>query len=326
MAERRKTGLLRRLARRGYTALRTKALPACLAPLGWFYRRDQLRASWPDGAALAGLDLGPRIALFCHFDAAGALDPAVPIYLAALAEAGFTPIVISNAGYLTPAAEAGLRGAARAVLLRANRGHDFGAWAEAMRRLALPRPETEAILLVNDSVLGPIGPLGPVLARLDPATADLWGLTDCAQLGWHLQSYFLLAGRRALASPEWARFWAGLRPVPSKRWTIWQGEVAFSRRMQRAGLRLAALWPTQGDAAHPPNPTTDCWEALLRAGFPFLKKEVLRDDPGRTGAAASWRQAVAARGPVDPAVLAAMAAELRAKSPASGEIQASGRR
>lgn len=308
MAEPRQAGPARRLARALYTALRTKALPGCAAPLGWLYRRDQLRASWPDRAALAGLDLGPRIALFCHFDAAGALDPAVPVYLGALAEAGFTPVVVSNAGHLTEAAEAGLRGAARAVLLRANRGHDFGAWAEAMRCLALPRPETEAILLVNDSVLGPIAPLGPVLARLDPARADLWGLTDCAQLGWHLQSYFLLAGRRVLTSPEWARFWAGLRPVPSKRWTIWQGEVALSRRMLRAGLRLAALWPTPAGGAHPPNPTTDRWQALLAAGFPFLKKEVLRDDPGRTGAASSWRQAVAARGAVDPAVLAAMEA------------------
>ena len=322
--------------------LRLRVVPACLAPLGYLRRRRRLLTSWPAADRLADMALEPRVALFCHYDRTGAANPAVLAYLSALRAAGFCPVVICNAGRLQADALAALRGVAGAVLLRANSGHDFGAWAEALHRLCLPRPDTQAVLLANDSVLGPIGALGPLFDRLDLGTADVWGLTDSTQWHWHLQSYFLLAGRRALTSAAWRDFWAGVRPVPSKQWTVWQGEIALSRRLTAAGLKLAAAWPSAallagldqtalarlgasgGPAPEaiyarrllaaalggpPINPTTDLWQALLNEGFPFLKRELLRDDPGRTGAATTWRAAVAARGSVDPAVLQAMAAE-----------------
>ena len=100
--------------------------------------------------------------------------------------------------------------------------------------------------------------------------------------------------------------------------------------MLRAGLRCAALWPYQdlvrridaslltnettapadpfvnvrrihtGRVRHaavermPLNPTAELWRQLLEAGFPFIKRELLRDNPADVLDIADWRDVVQA--------------------------------
>jgi hypothetical protein len=291
---------------------------------------------WPAGE----VSLGPDVAVFCHFDPDGAVRPDVLGYVAALRSAGFSVVVVSNSGRLVPEDAAALRGLCAAVLVRRNSGRDFAAWREAMGRLGLPRVETRRLLLANDSVCGPLAPLEPLLARMDDA-ADMWGMTDSEELGWHLQSFFLLVGSGVFRSKAWQRFWRGVRPMPSKLLTILWYEVGLSRYLTRAGFRLRALFPVRqyspspcgrglgggggardgfddgATAASPPppnpllqgegekfnrhhpsqnhhfqpdiqshqpqgrplNPTLSSWQALRAAGFPFVKRSVLRTDP-----------------------------------------------
>ena len=60
---------------------------------------------------------------------------------------------------------------------------------EAIDLVARPPSEARLLLLANDSVAGPFAPLGPLLARVDFAMADIWGATDSRERGYHLQSY-----------------------------------------------------------------------------------------------------------------------------------------
>ena len=94
-----------------------------------------------------------------------------------------------------------------AVLVRRNVGYDFGAWRDALERFALPRADTESLLLVNDSVYGPLGRIEEVLARIDFRQAELWGLTESWQSRYHLQSFFLAVAPSAMASAAWRQFW-----------------------------------------------------------------------------------------------------------------------
>jgi lipopolysaccharide biosynthesis protein len=241
------------------------------APLGYVRRRNRLVSQWPEGVVA----LGPRVALFCHFEPAGALRADTLRYLTELRDFGFSVVLVSNSGRLQPAAMTALRRVCAAVLLRANSGRDFGAWREALVRLGLPRTETRWLLLANDSVSGPLAPLAPLLMRMDNA-ADVWGMTDSVELGWHLQSYFLLVGPAALRSLAWRRFWRGVRPVPSKLLTVIRYEIGLSRCLRLAGLRLAAMFPCDAGAG-PLNPTLAGWRALRDAGFPFIKRSVAVD-------------------------------------------------
>jgi lipopolysaccharide biosynthesis protein len=215
------------------------------------------------------------------------------------------------------------------ILIRRNIGYDFAAWREGLDYLKLPRGNTDMLLIANDSVYGPLRPLDPILAQIDFDAAELWGATESWQTRYHLQSYFLLAGRRALTSEAWRRFWQNVRPVQSKQWVIRHYEVGLSQALIRGGMRCAAIWKytdligdvdpalvggdddalandpsltarrshagriRQGAVSRRPlNPTSDLWRQLLRTGYPFLKRELLRENPTGVLDIAEWRDEV----------------------------------
>jgi hypothetical protein len=277
-------------------------------------------------------ELGPRVALFCHFDRRGEIQPHTRRYIDALCAEGFSVVIISNSGRLTAPSLAWATERAARILVRRNIGYDFAAWRDALRRVRLPVGDTTCLMLANDSVYGPFAPLGPLLSRVDFEAADLWGLTESWQIRYHLQSYLLVFGGRALASEAFARFWSGVRNVRSKWWTINAYEVGLTQCLLAAGLRCRAIWGYDGliAAAHEKlasgaeddgvpsgapfsaitaknyervvgasmrrtamNPTSDLWLLLLCAGFPFLKRELLRENPGRVPDVAAWRSDMA---------------------------------
>lgn len=67
-------------------------------------------------------------------------------------------------------------------------------------------------------------------------------------------------------------------------------------KLEAAGLRGAALYPYQHEErGRTLNPTLHQWRDLLGFGFPFIKAELLHDNP--TGEDLSgWRNLVAANG------------------------------
>jgi lipopolysaccharide biosynthesis protein len=251
--------------------------------------------------------LGPDVAILCHYDRQGAIRPDTLRYLHELRTAGFSVVVVSNGRRLAATAAAAVADLGGIALIRRNIGLDFGAWRMGLRTLNLPGPDTRRILLINDSVYGPVTPLAPLLARMTPGEADLWGLTDSPERGWHLQSYFLLAHEGLIRSDAWRQFWGRVYPLPFKRWMVGRYEIGLSRRVARVGLRARALFPYAAlvPDASVRNPTLDGWRVLLEAGFPFLKRELLRDNPTRIAELGGWR------GLVPPACVEEIEADLR---------------
>ena len=306
--------------------------------LSYGRRQNQLVTMWPSREPV----LGARVAVFVHFDRQGAVRDYVLHYVAALQEAGFDVAFVSNAGRLRPEAMAALQKLCAAIVVRRNVGYDFGAMREALLRLRMPRQNTQCLLLVNDSVYGPLRPLDEMLERIDFDEADFWGATESWQARYHLQSYFLAFGQTAMNSRAWRAFWNGVRPVASKPWVIFRYEVGLTQRLMRGGLRPRALWPypelvrqvdpellmTGGDegavstdpimamrkgharrirdaavARRPLNPTSDLWRQLLYAGYPFLKRELLRENPTDVSDVTDWREVVVEIVGADPTVI-----------------------
>jgi hypothetical protein len=316
-------GILSRLTGRFWRLFSDEIWPNLTGLLRFVRRREQATLVWPAPDAA----LGPRVAIIVHYDRRGRVRPGLLRYIAELREAGCDVIVVSNAGHLAASCFAALQACCSAVLVRRNVGYDFGAWQEAMACFGLPRPGTELLILANDSVYGPLGPLAPVLARIDIAAAPFWGLTDSWQHRYHLQSYFLAAGPAVLRSPAWPAFWRTVRPAPNKRFIIRRYEVGLTQALLREGHEVRAVWPYQtltemvlndaeGRRGAPSalqrvrnrhhgnlirailgrralNPTSDLWRLLLIQGFPFIKKELLRLNPGRVLDLADWRDVVA---------------------------------
>jgi hypothetical protein len=288
--------------------------------------RHHIVRTWPEGR----IELGDSVALFTHFDRRERLADHVIVYLRELHSLGFSVVFVSNSGSLQSDSLTKLQAYCRAVIVRHNVGYDFGAIREVLDLLELPRRETERLLIANDSVYGPLLPIADMMARVDFDMADFWGTTESWQYRYHLQSYFLLAGRKAMNSPAWRTFWQGVRQVSSKRWVISRYEVGLTQKLLGAGLRCQPLWSYQellrqteqspapdeingasldplermrikatqriraaAASGIPLNPTSDLWRQLLVSGFPFLKIELLRKNPTEVPDIADWRRIVA---------------------------------
>jgi lipopolysaccharide biosynthesis protein len=230
-------------------------------------------------------------------------------------EAGFGCVFITNAN---PPAEDWKTIAESTVLRirRANVGRDFGAWRDAAA-VALQRFGTpQELLLTNDSVLGPFLPLAPLVDAWRAGGDGFFGLTESLGGGPHLQSYALLSrGEKAVG--EMLGHLAALKDTRSKWQLVQRGEIGLTQRMLRAGVpcwalfgqeRLAALAdaPTrvriapryssaEAFARVPFNPCHHLWRELVEGmGYPYLKTELIRRNPGKLPGIENWREVVPA--------------------------------
>lgn len=283
---------------------------------------------------------GGSLLLYAHFVRHGGVSPMVLLQLREYARLGFRVVFITGAA-LPEADWRAVCEVADAAVQRRNFGLDFGAWSDALRTVLAGQESWDELLLANDSVIGPLRPLDPVLARLRAAGDGVFGLTEGVQHGSHLQSYFVLARGHAATSAV-VRFLRGLTLSDSKSRTIRRGELGLSRKIRQAGLPLAAMHgyaelerlaagspaareslavtaPGLARVLHatgrsfplrramldmPLNPMHHFAALLVHAlRFPFVKTELLLANPVRVPEALDWHELI----PADASCGAALA-------------------
>lgn len=253
----------------------------------------------------ANADMAPavsaRVVFFNHYDLGGQVAAYVLHHVRALANNGLSVIFLTSSPDLD---EAGLRALSPWCWLigqRRNVGLDIGGWPCAMklyethsgRRLA----DAAQIFLTNDSVFGPLQPLEALINRMSARNCDIWGVTESAERGLHLQSYFLVFERRGPGFlADWLR---GFRLFPDRETLIGRHEVGLSTEARAAGLTLSALqthadlqalitageglasdWVLKHHASRlgALNPTHFFWRAcLVHFGCPYIKRDLLRN-------------------------------------------------
>jgi len=295
-----------------------RSIHAVADPLRALFIGDRRRAviSVEKGEVAAG----PNHAVYVHYNAGGDVADYVLQALLELRENGYAVTFVTNSPIDEPAHLATLRILVREIVLRRNVGHDFAAYRDGIRRLA-DLPEPERLMLLNDSVYGPLFPLAETLEKAEESGADIFGITDSREIEYHLQSYFLLMFPRAIASPRLRRFWRRLRVVSHKPWVVRNGEIRLSQLAVRDGLRLGALCGYDAVAADvarridaidllelpqveaeflaflrariaagiPLNPSHFFWAWLIRDfRCPFLKRELIQKNPQSIPGAGAW--------------------------------------
>lgn len=257
---------------------------------------DAVLASEPVTAArLDHLKLGAssgEVALFVTHTADGEIKPHVAHHVACLQRCGIACALIVACDDGDAPITGGAFDLADHVFRRANAGFDFAAWAHVLRQ----HPELGAariLYLINDSVFGPtcLEALARMVARVRASEADLVGLTDNADRGWHIQSYFLALKKRFLASEAGQAFFDGVVSYAHKNDVVNEYETQLARYATARGFRAEVLFPTPDwlDA------TLYNWRKLLRAGFPYLKVGTARALVPSVETA-DWRAEMAARG------------------------------
>ena len=250
-------------------------------------------APWRDVSMAAKL-AGRKVCLFASYLPDGRYTDATLHYMRQLRQAGFYVFALAAVADVDAMFVAPDPAAADAFALRANVGYDFALWAAALRR----HPEllrANALLFANDSVFGPLRPLADFVARIDLMDADFIGMTESFQHQRHFQSYFLYFKSAAVSSEAFMRFWLNVRSQPRKSNLIRAYEVSMLAKLEAAGLRGEVLFPNRDRKLRRMNPTIHGWRKLNEEGFPFVKIELLRDNPANENLS-GWREIVAAHG------------------------------
>ncbi len=238
------------------------------------------------------------ICLFAHYDGRGRVQPYVLHYLRALREAGYlVHLARSDERALDAADRTSLEDAGAVVHLRANRGLDFGAWQELIRAEAARG--ADEILLANDSVFGPFSPLAPI--RREMTGFDAWGMVSSREGRRHLQSWFVSMTGDAFRRPAVQRVFAMPFADMTKEEIVLHGELGLSAAFEAeeldVGARYVDMFRLRPSGLIPVNPAHFRWRSLIRSGaVPFLKLELIRDNPSRVIGTGGWRQFVGSTG------------------------------
>lgn len=214
--------------------------------------------------------------MLVHWSRSPVLTRSFVTFAGELAAAGYRVAVVSSCESRQPLEWGGRCPEGTTVIRKPNIGYDFGSWSVGLH--ALPAiASADRVILTNDSMLGPFASLRPMLDKVEQWPVDVYGLTDTRQYFRHLQSYFLGFNGGILADPPLASFYADVRVEPSKWEIIRRYELGLSVLLRRESYSFTTVF--RADELVPPgdNPVIKGWWRLIERGFPFVKREIVRD-------------------------------------------------
>ena len=210
--------------------------------------------------------------LFVTHSPWGALNANVEPYLRAFAQSGvgvFLIVAADRPVVLSPTVQT----LCARIIVRENVGYDFAAWAHALR-LHPELYDAAALYFANDSVFGPASEptFKHVIDRARASGADIVGLTESFEYGWHVQSYFFCLKPGALSTFYIQSFFSDVHGFLDKESVIQNYEVKLTGAAIGQGLTVEVLF----EGFEHSNPTLRSWDKLLDAGFPFIKTSLLK--------------------------------------------------
>ena len=213
-----------------------------------------------------------EVCRFVSYAPGSEMPPHSLFHARAWAGAGFHVVIVLNTSDFQASPNLQELAFASGILIRENKGYDFGAWASALGQIPAVRTAS-VVTLANDSMYGPLDTFDRMVDRVREMDADVIGATESLEFGRHFQSFLLFFKPRALNSGAFWKFWAGVR-AGGRIIAVYRYELSLLRAMERAGLRCTALFPSSDRR----NPTLTRWRSLIDEGLPYLKIALLRDN------------------------------------------------
>ena len=162
------------------------------------------------------------------------------------------------------------------ILIRKNVGYDFGSWRAGILELGTEISESKTLLLMNDSLYGPIFPFDELLQRTINLESDIVCMTKNMVAGEHAQSYFVSYRQAVTQSHLFRMFWQSLPVYGCKYSLIRECEINWSQALIQADYKITALF----DSGCYGNQTHITWKDLIcEQNYPFIKNELLLRNP-----------------------------------------------
>ncbi|MEL6646895.1 MAG: rhamnan synthesis F family protein [Pseudomonadota bacterium] len=229
---------------------------------------------------------GGRYCLFACYSPDGSINKSAQTYISQLAQNNIDVIVCAAMRDMADTKDFPPIHDAAGILLRENGGMDFASWACILKEFPDLYTARQAIF-TNDSVIPLPELLGKMLAQLEDDPRDFVALTDSYAIKHHAQSYFFSFNSRALQNKTLQAYWGGLEFFEDKSDIIKKHEASLLLRCKKDwGLSTDIKFPIEKilrtdkfDKIKEINVCHSYWLQLINNGFPFIKFELLRENP-----------------------------------------------
>ena len=177
------------------------------------------------------------------------------------------------------------------ILIRKNKGFDFGAWKDAINFLGFKEIKNyDSLVLMNDTCFGPLFDIGKVFKIMEEKNVDFWGITNHRKtindmpgtdgpIPEHIQSYFLCFNKEVISSKIFKKFWLTVdENLMDVNKVIQNYETKLTELLIKEGFTYDVWIETSNYNVKHPNVLNCHTDILLKNGLPFVKiKSFLRD-------------------------------------------------
>lgn len=208
-----------------------------------------------------------RLFLMAVYDRQGIVGQALEAYVRELSEYGDVVAVMDNtavAGELEKLSPYVLH-----IDAVRHGEYDFGSYKRAFAWAAghLSLSEYDVVYMVNDSVYGPLKPLGNYLERMeDMGTGAFAMVLNPHRCAPHLQSWFVGLRKEVFLSEWFSCFLEDVCPQESKEAVCVKYEMGLTELFRQHSVTCSALYRLRGKSFY------NCVMASWKAGIPFIKK------------------------------------------------------
>ncbi len=134
------------------------------------------------------------------------------------------------------------------IIIRNNKGYDFGAWSEALLQNKEELVKFDELILLNNSCFEPLFDIKEMFGKMEHRDLDFWGNTifpftpDGTYIGEdhideHLQSYFMVFNKNVLKSDVFWEFWENLPECNEFIEVVAKCESKFTKKLSDAGFK-----------------------------------------------------------------------------------------
>ncbi|MEO6904411.1 MAG: hypothetical protein ABI315_14825 [Bacteroidia bacterium] len=155
------------------------------------------------------------------------------------------------------------------LLYVVNEGWDFGMWYKALKLYDVKN--YDRVGLINDSCILLEKPTH-FFNWLEKSEDDYCGMVDSNAISYHIQSYFVIINKRAIAEVYNYFMQNGL--IINIKNVIYTYEIGLSSYLLNKGYKLGACYSTN-DYKGEYSPTFLMALSLIKKGFPLIKKKII---------------------------------------------------
>lgn len=185
-----------------------------------------------------------KLCIISHYDSKNIIEDYVCFMIKELYKLNFDVIIVSTANHISTTERNKIKKYLRAFVLKKNIGYDFISWKIGMSLLK----DFEAyddLLLLNDSIFFPLNKPKNMFNEMKNKKYDFWGLIDCYNRRYHIQSYFWYFGKKIKKSHFFTTFWNRCISLDDKVEIINKYETMFTSLVIKKFFHVGAYVETK---------------------------------------------------------------------------------